>query len=314
MLRLRDLVLLIVIYASLVAGILFPKTGRIFQPFPLYSMMSLLFLSFLSIKISQITDTLRRSMLLVGGFLLIRMVLFPIAIALIFRVIWPAYGLSALLLSGISTGVVAPFISTLIEANTPLVLVVVVISSLLVPFTLPPLVDLLFAQSMALSLVSMMRLLFMVVFIPVIAAETLKKTSRPFADKLIQNQYFISLFLFTVTNLGVFSRYSQFFYQQPMSILAATGAACLLAAIYLVAGLLISSGRNVEDQVATVICLGLMNNVLVLVFSSEFFTPLEPTVAAMYMIPFFGLILPLRAYRGWKTKPRLNGRNRCSCP
>lgn len=314
MLRLRDLVLLIVIYASLVAGILFPKTGGIFQPFPLYSMMSLLFLSFLSIKISQITDTLRRSTLLVGGFLLIRMVLFPAAIALIFRVIWPAYGLSALLLSGISTGVVAPFISTLLEANTPLVLVVVVISSLLVPFTLPPLVDLLFAQSMALSLVSMMRLLFMVVFIPVIAAETLKKASRSFADRLIQNQYFISLFLFTVTNLGVFSRYSQFFYQQPMSILAATGAACLLAAIYLVAGLLISSERNVEDQVATVICLGLMNNVLVLVFSSEFFTPLEPTVAAMYMIPFFGLILPLRAYRGWKTKPRLNGRNRCSCP
>jgi bile acid:Na+ symporter, BASS family len=314
MLRLRDLVLLIVIYSSLVAGILFPKTGRIFQPFPLYSMMSLLFLSFLSIKISQITDTLRRSTLLVGGFLLIRMLLFPAAIALIFRVIWPAYGLSALLLSGISTGVVAPFISTLLEANTPLVLVVVVISSLLVPFTLPPLVDLLFAQSMNLSLVSMMRLLFMVVFIPVITAEILKKASRSFADKLVQNQYFISLFLFTVTNLGVFSKYSQFFYQQPMSILAATGAACLLAGIYLVAGLLIASGRNVEDQVATVICLGLMNNVLVLVFSSEFFTPLEPTVAAMYMIPFFALILPLRAYREWKTKPRLNGRNRCSCP
>jgi BASS family bile acid:Na+ symporter len=314
MLRLRDLVLLVVIYSSLVAGILFPKTGRIFQPFPLYCMMSLLFLSFLSIRISQITDTLRRSTLLVGGFLLIRMVLFPAAIALIFRIIWPAYSLSALLLSGISTGVVAPFISTLLEADTPLVLVVVVISSLLVPFTLPPLVDLLFAQSMALSLVSMMQLLFMVVFIPVIAAETLKKASPFFAEKLIQSQYFISLFLFTVTNLGVFSRYSQFFYQQPMSILAATGAACLLAGIYLVGGLLISSGRNVEDQVATVICLGLMNNVLVLVFSSEFFTPLEPTVAAMYMIPFFGLILPLRAYRGWKTKPRLNGRNKCSCP
>ena len=314
MLRLRDLVLLIVIYSSLAAGILFPETGRVFQPFPLYCMMSLLFLSFLSIRISKITDTVRKSALLIGGFLLIRMVLFPAAIALVFRIIWPTYSLSALLLSGISTGVVAPFISTLLQANTPLVLVVVVISSLLVPFTLPALVDLLFSQSMELSLVSMMRLLLVVVFIPIIAAEALKKISPTFTDKLVQNQYVISLFLFTVTDLGVFSRYSEFFYQEPMSILAAAGAACLLAGIYLVAGLLIARGRAVEDQVATVICLGIMNNVLVLVFSSQFFTPLEPTVAAMYMIPFFGLILPLRAYRGWKTKPRLNGRNRCSCP
>jgi BASS family bile acid:Na+ symporter len=45
----------------------------------------------------------------------------------------------------------------------------------------------------------------------------------------------------------------------------------------------------------------------VIVFSAEFFTPLEPTVAAMYMIPFFGLILPMRAYRGWKKKKWSDG-------
>jgi BASS family bile acid:Na+ symporter len=42
--------------------------------------------------------------------------------------------------------------------------------------------------------------------------------------------------------------------------------------------------------------LGNMNNVLVLVFSSEFFTPIEPMVAAMYLVPFFGLVIPLRYY------------------
>jgi len=38
--------------------------------------------------------------------------------------------------------------------------------------------------------------------------------------------------------------------------------------------------------------LGNMNNVLVIVFSSEFFGPIEPMVAAMYIIPFFGLVMP----------------------
>ena len=300
MLRLRDLFLLVVIYSTLVAGILFPDT--VFQPFPLYCMMSLLFLSFLSIKISQIWNTVRHSALLILCFLFIRMILFPLGVAFLFRLFWPAYSLSALLLSGISTGVVAPFISTLLQANTPLVVVIVVLSSLLVPFTLPPLVDLLFSQSMDISLLSMMRLLFMVVFVPVALAELLKKISAKAVNTLLGKQYSISLILFAVTNLGIFSRYSEFFYQQPLSLAAAGGVSFLLAGIYLAAGLLMSWGRNVEDQLGAVICLGIMNNVLVLVFSSEFFTPLEPTVAAMYMIPFFALILPLRAYRGWKTK------------
>jgi BASS family bile acid:Na+ symporter len=86
-----------------------------------------------------------------------------------------------------------------------------------------------------------------------------------------------------------------------MTIVLATVAALILGAIYLPMGLLLSWGRPVEDQVAAVIGLAIMNNVLVIVFSSQFFTPIEPTVAAMYMIPFFGLIVPLRAYRNWKA-------------
>jgi BASS family bile acid:Na+ symporter len=302
MLRFRDLILLVVIYSSMLGGILVPKAGEAFQALPLYCMMSLLLLSFLSISITQILQTLRKSALLIAGFLLLRMILIPLSVALLFRFIWPAYSLSALLLTGISTGVVAPFISTLLQANTSLVLVVVVLSSLLVPFTLPPLVDLLFSQTMDLSLLGMMRTLFMVIFVPVVVAEILKRISSSLVQGLIRKQYYFSLVLFTVTNLGIFSRYSEFFYQEPMTILTAAAVACILGGLYLLAGLLLACGRPVEDQVAAVICLGVMNNVLVIVFSSEFFTPLEPTVAAMYMIPFFGLILPLRAYKEWKRR------------
>jgi bile acid:Na+ symporter, BASS family len=302
MLRLRDLILLVVIYSSLLGGIFFPKLGEVFQPFPLYCMMSLLFLSFLSIRITQISATLRTSALLIGSFLVLRMILIPLAMALLFRLVWPEYSLSALLLTGISTGVVAPFISTLLQANTALVLVVVVVSSLLVPFTLPPLVDLLFSQTMDISLPSMMRLLLMVIFVPVVVAEILKQLSRPLVEGLIRKQYSISLALFTITNLGIFSRYSDFFFQEPVTILTATAVAFILGGLYLLVGLALALGRPVKDQIATVICLGVMNNVLVIVFSSEFFTPLEPTVAAMYMIPFFGLILPLRAYKEWKRR------------
>jgi len=302
MFRLRDLILLVVIFSSIMAGVLFPRFGAVFQPLPLYAMMALLFLSFLSIEVSAIWDTVKGASLVIVCFLFIRMILLPVSVSLLFRAIWPAFSLSALLLSGISTGVVAPFISNLLKANTPAVLVMVVASSLLVPFTLPPLVDLLFAQSMDMSLFPMVRILLVVIFIPMAAAEVFKRVSARTAAKLVSRQYAISLFLFAVTNLGIFSKYSAFFYQKPMIVLSATGVSFFLGVVYFLAGLLISFGRAPKDQLAAVISFGIMNNVLVIVFSSEFFTPLEPTVAAMYMIPFFGLIIPMRAYRGWKTR------------
>ena len=308
MFRVRDLILLIVIYSSLLAGIFFPKAGEIFQPFPLYCMMAMLFLSFLPISLSDISQILRGKGVIIIIFLFIRMILLPAVIFFVFRALWPGYSLSALLLSGISTGVVAPFISALLQANTPLVLVVVVISSLLVPFTLPPMVDILCGRSMELSLWAMMRLLLIVIFVPVVLAQIMRKLSLKVVEGLRQHQFYISLFLFAVTNMGIFSKYSDFFHQEPLTIAMAAVVAFVLAALYLVGGILLSWGRPVEDQMAAVICLGIMNNVLVIVFSSQFFTPIEPTVAAMYMIPFFGLIVPLRAYRGWRGGKEKNVR------
>lgn len=300
----KDLLLLLVIFSSLFAGVMAPGFSSYFQPFPLFCMMVLLFLSFLSIRISDIRANLRGKGRVISLFLVLRMIVLPVCIALLFKLFWPRYSLAALLLSGISTGVVAPFLSTLVFANSALVLVIVVISSLLVPFTLPALVDLLFGRAMEISFMGMVRLLFMVVFVPVTMAELSRRFSGGLYRALVRRQYPISLALFAVTNMGIFSAYSDFFLQQPLIILGALVAATVLGAIYLAAGLLISWGRPVEDQLAAVICLGIMNNVLVIVFSSRFFTPIEPMVAAMYMIPFFGLLVPMRAYRRY----RLGGR------
>jgi BASS family bile acid:Na+ symporter len=302
MFKLKDLILLLVIYSSLLAGILSPEPCKIFQPFPLYCMMSLLFLSFLSISLSEISQAIGRNTLVIGLFLFVKLILLPVFIFFIFRAFWPGFSLSALLLTGVSTGVIAPFISGLLQANTPFVLVVVVCSSLLVPFTLPPMVDLLCGRSMELPVWAMMRLLLVVIFVPVLLSQILKKFSQNSVDFLKRYQFPISLVLFALTNMGVFSKYSNFFYREPFTIILATVVACLLAILYFLAGVLLSWRRPTEDQVTAVICLGIMNNVLVIVFSAQFFTPIEPTVAAMYMIPFFALIVPLRAYQSWKRR------------
>jgi BASS family bile acid:Na+ symporter len=202
-----------------------------------------------------------------------------------------------MLLTGISAGVVAPFIASLVRANGPLVLVMVVASSLLVPFVLPALVKLLLGRTIEISLYTMIKMLSLVIFVPVLAVETLRRLSPGAVRAVARVRYPLSLMIFAIINLGVFSRYSGFFHQEPGRIIEAALIAFALAALYFFAGILTLWHSPLEDQLASAIALGNQNNVLLIVFASEFFGPLEPTLAAMYMIPFFGLIVPLRIYR-----------------
>ncbi len=78
--------------------------------------------------------------------------------------------------------------------------------------------------------------------------------------------------------------------------------AIVLSAIYCMAGIFFFWKSTVENQLAGAVMLGNMNNVLVIVFSSRFFGPVETLVAAMYIIPFFGLVIPLRYYYHRKTQ------------
>jgi BASS family bile acid:Na+ symporter len=296
MFRTNDLILILVVFSSLAAGVLFPGPSSFFQPFPLYLMMFLLFLSFLSIRLDEVWLVLSRQGWTIAWLCFLKLAALPAGIYFLFRAVYPDYATAALLITGISTGVVAPFISSMLRANGPLVLVMVVITSCLVSFTLPALVKLLLGKSVAISFFGMMRLLGLIIFVPVIAVEIMRRTVPKAMDMLSKIRFPISLVIFAVINLGVFSKYAQFFRQKPATILEAAIVATALGAVYITVGILAAWRAPVKDRIASAVSMGNMNNVLVIVFASEFFGPIEPTLAAMYMIPFFGLIFPLRFY------------------
>jgi BASS family bile acid:Na+ symporter len=70
--------------------------------------------------------------------------------------------------------------------------------------------------------------------------------------------------------------------------------AFVLSIIYHILGVLLTCGMKKEDRLAGAISFANMNNVLVVVFSSQFFGPLAPALAALYMLPFFAMIVPAR--------------------
>jgi BASS family bile acid:Na+ symporter len=134
----------------------------------------------------------------------------------------------------------------------------------------------------------------MVIFLPALAAILLRYLSPAFLEKLDKVQFPTSLILIACINLGVFAKYSLFFIEMPEKVAETILVSFILSAVYHVVGFLVTWGMKREDRLAGAISLAYMNNVLIIVFSSQFFGPLSPALAALYMLPFFTMIVPAR--------------------
>jgi BASS family bile acid:Na+ symporter len=289
----KDLILSAVVILSMLGGIFIPVLGDPFEPLLVYFMIIFLYLSFLRVDLITIIRSIM-DVELIAILLPVKLLAIPLCLYYLTKLFSPSYALPVLLLSGISTGVVAPFISNILAANTSLVVSMVVLSSLLVPFTLPPLVKYLVKEEMEISLLGMVRLLALIVFIPIGAREISKRYMPRLIEWGEKVQYPVSLGLIACTMLGVFGKYSAFFFREPGQIFIAIALAFLLSALYMAIGSILLRGRSREDQLAGGISMAFLNNILVLVFSSHFFGPTAATLAAMYILPFFAMIIPIR--------------------
>jgi BASS family bile acid:Na+ symporter len=300
--RLNDILLVFVVISSMAAAIIFPDFGSRFRALPFYCLMIIFFLSYLSIDLASVWKILKGHSAQILVFSVMKLGILPVIIYFVFYYIAPNYALSALLLTGVSAGVVAPMISNMVGGNSALVLVVVVITSALAPFTLPALIKMIVAKEAAISFMPMLQMLATVIFIPIIVVEIIRYLIPTLVAPILKIRFPVSLLLFVLINLGVFYRYAPFFKKEPSVMIMSTVVAFVLAAIYCVVGILFFRKGSVENQLAGAVMLGNLNNVLVIVFSSEFFGPVEPLVAAMYTIPFWLIVIPLRYYHHRQTQ------------
>jgi BASS family bile acid:Na+ symporter len=134
----------------------------------------------------------------------------------------------------------------------------------------------------------------MVIFLPALAVILLRYLYPSSLEKLKKVQFPASLISIACINLGVFAKYSSFFIGAPMKVAETILVSFILSAIYHLVGFLVTWGMKREDRLAGAISFAYINNVLIIVFSSQFFGPLSPALAAVYMLPFFAMIVPAR--------------------
>jgi bile acid:Na+ symporter, BASS family len=294
-----DSILLIVIAFSMAIGILLPSFGIIFEPFLLIWLGFLLFLNLIKMDPQQLTFIIKKPLFIII-FTIIKLIAIPILLYAITNIVYPSLALSVLLLSGISTGLGAPFVINVFEKSNklPFVVGMIVLTSIAVPFILPSLLFLLVDVSkFEIPVENMMILLAEALFFPLFAGWFTKRKAPKLAKKIEEKSFILSLILILFINFGIFAKYSNYFFSQYSFVITMTVAAFALYIIYGLIGYLSAFLLGKKDKsfrIAGFVIMSYVNNILVVVFASEFFGSEIAALAAFYNLSYYSMIIPMK--------------------
>lgn len=301
-----DFVLFIAIAVSMGLGIFVPSFGLLFEPFLLVWLGILLFLNLIRLEPDDLVGVFKnpKSLIFLSA---AKLVMIPLAMYAVTRLVYEPLAIPVLLLSGISTGLGAPFMMNVVwerkSRQLPLVVAMVVVTSLAVPFTLPSLVYFLLGNSeFEIPILDMVSLLAMALFLPIAAGWVTKKRWPEFARKVDSKSFPPSILLVAFLNLGVFAQFSDYFFTKPDFLLVEIVASFALFLAFSGIGYFASTvvrDKNAdkkESRTAGIIVMSYVNNVLVVVFASQFFGPDIAALAAFYNLPYYGLIIALKKF------------------
>jgi bile acid:Na+ symporter, BASS family len=275
------------------AGVLLPAAGLLVEPYILVWLGALLFLNLIRLNTSDLLATFTRPRRLVL-LSFVKLVALPLGMYAIAYFVYQPFALPVLLLSGISTGLGAPFVINLIGGRLPLVVGMIIATSLAVPFVLPSLVYALVGSQFDIPLLDMVVLLAAALFTP-LAAGWLTKRHFPAASKFAdENSFPLSLIFIVLINFGMFAKFSSYFYEEQAFLLQTIATAFLCYAAYSLAGYAAAGGR--QERSSGLIAMSYVNNVLVAVFAFQFFGPQVAALAALYNIPYYAGIVAIKKF------------------
>lgn len=289
-----DAVLTACIAGSMSAGVLLPSVGLLVEPYILVWLGALLFLNLIRLDTSDLLATFRKPRQL-AVLSAVKLAALPVGMYALAHFVYQPFALPILLLSGISTGLGAPFVVNLIGGRLPLIVGMIIATSLAVPFVLPSIVYALVGSQFDIPVIDMVFLLSAALFTP-LAAGWFTKKRFPAASKFADEKSFpLSLVFIVLINFGMFAKFSGYFYEEQMFLLQTIATAFICYAAYGLVGFASAPGGR-QERSAGLIAMSYVNNVLVAVFAFQFFGSQVAALAALYNIPYYVGIVAIKRF------------------
>jgi len=294
-----SVVVLLSAMASIVAGIILPTIGMSLEPYLLVWLGGLLYVNLINLHPRHLVGTIRKPKALTV-FTVGKLILLPCLVYIITSLVYPKLALSATLLSGISTGLGAPFAINFIGAGgISTIAVLVTISSLVVPITLPFMLYVFFenTKDFVIPIYDIGFLLVTALFIPLSLGWSTRRYVPRVSKFVAGNSLLLSIIFIILINFSMFARFSQYFFVDQSLVLISLISASLLFVIYLLVGYLLAlfvNDKSVATRINGIVAMTYINNILVFVVAERFFGIETAALAAFYNIPYYAGLLVLR--------------------
>jgi BASS family bile acid:Na+ symporter len=294
-----SMVVLLSAMLSIVVGIIFPTAGMYLEPYILVWLGGLLYVNLINLHPKHLVSTFRKPKTLMV-FTIGKLILLPCIVYVITSLVYPKLALSATLLSGISTGLGAPFAINFIGAGEiGTIAALVTISSLVVPVTLPFILYVFFEDTgeFVIPIYDIGFLLVTALFIPLSLGWSTRRYVPRVSQFIAGNSLFLSVIFIMLINLSMFARFSQYFFVDQSLVLISLISASLLFVIYLLVGYLLAlsiKGQLMATRINGIVAMTYINNILVFVVAERFFGIETAALAGLYNIPYYVGLLVLR--------------------
>ncbi|MBP9718222.1 bile acid:sodium symporter [Candidatus Gracilibacteria bacterium] len=279
--------------AGIIGGLIFPQYSESLRFLLQPALMFMLFLLFLKLKLGDIAKSISDYKLMSYLAVLFLLVI-PIITYAIFVFIDPTIALGFLLLAAVPPGSSTPALTDLVNGNVVLSMSILIICSLLAPFTIPLLFSYATPAGVSIDAMEMFVTLTTLIFIPLILSYPIKKI---FPKKISQSvRYFaainvVIIFFFVYTAIGTEQKFIMDNFDQVIGQLVLLYI--FFGALHVI-GYFAGTGRNKADKIAIIVSNSYRNNGMGIVLAATFFSPTIVILMVLSEIPWSTLLGPFK--------------------
>jgi len=281
----------------LIAGILIGLWQPIVFETPKYLTKVLLglmlFFVFLKIDIFEIIEKMRNYKLM-GYIAMVYMIIIPLLFFMLFSIFNRQLALGILLLKAMPAGVSTPALTDILKGNISLSMSIAIVTQVIAPFTIPFLFWIVGTGGLEISKLLLFRDIAILVFMPLIAAQLVKKSFPSLIKRNLHLLTSANVFLLFIFVYFAISSQRNLMLDNPLSLIWKTAILYLVFILLHIAGYFIRYNDNKEDKIAYSLSAAYMNNGLAIVLAAAYFGPEILVLMVLSEIPWNTLLAPFK--------------------
>ena len=281
---------------AIIMGLLFSDYSKTVGDYVMYLLMIILFLIFLKIDLKEILSHIRRPVLL-GYILLMNLAVLPLLIYLLSLPFEKDIIIGLLLLASLPTGTAAAALTDIIKGRTSLTLLIAVLSSFIVPLTLPSIFYFLLGAKIELDYPGLFLTTFWLVFIPLVIAQLAKQFFIKHIEKSKKYYSSITVILASLIVLGVIGKEAGYILSNTSEILNILLILYMVFFVFQLAGYFMVFWLKKDEKIAVSVSKTMMNPALGVVLASTFFSSKVALILILSEIPWSTILIFFKLYK-----------------